>query len=168
MYAYLESWSFFRWLDQDCQIGSIFAYPNPNLCTFWKALVRVTRWFCKKNCPNCSPSHYCQNYYITLLPWNKVAKNLGYFSNFEKTAESWQMVNGRKFAQSGHTFCPGKDSKPRSSVLEAESMTTPASRQSRIARFLLVCTTNQKGENLPKLPQKFQMPMKNSKIAICR
>jgi hypothetical protein len=34
--------------------------------------------------------------------WKKVANILGYFHNFQKTAQRKQSPNRRKFAQSGH------------------------------------------------------------------
>jgi hypothetical protein len=41
-----------------------------------------------KNSPKCSPTHFCQHLCITVILWKKVAQNLAFLYNFQKTAQS--------------------------------------------------------------------------------
>jgi hypothetical protein len=63
---------------------------------------RVTRCVCEKNRPNCSPTNFCQNLFITCTT-EKVAQNIGFFYTFiRNTAQIKESLIGRKFAESGH------------------------------------------------------------------
>jgi hypothetical protein len=55
----------------------------------------VTRWVCGKIAQNVKNKH--NNY----VPWKR-SQYFGYFLNFQKTDQSKQSSNGRKFSQPGH------------------------------------------------------------------
>jgi hypothetical protein len=64
----------------------------------------VTRWVCEKIAQNCGPTVIL----LSTLIHNgnlgkKWHKNVDYFCNFQKTAQSKHSPIGRKFSQSGHT-----------------------------------------------------------------
>jgi hypothetical protein len=63
---------------------------------------RVTRWV-RKSCTKWSPARFFvkTNMYLTCILEKKYRKNLRYFCNFSKTAQSKPPPNRRKFAQSG-------------------------------------------------------------------
>jgi hypothetical protein len=48
---------------------------------------------------------FCQNLYINFTAGKSLPKNLGCFFNFQEAAQSKLLLNGQKFAQSGHPVC---------------------------------------------------------------
>jgi hypothetical protein len=92
---------------------------------------RVTRWVCEKMWPN---TFFLSKLLHNLNRRTMEPKNVGSFSNFQKTAQSKQSLFGRKFAQSGH---PGNNNTFRPFRLHS-FLVTAVMFQARHRSFLLI------------------------------
>jgi hypothetical protein len=79
-----------------------------------------------KNRTKRSPTRFCQNQCITSTTEKGIPKmHIGYFSNFQKSAQRKQSPNGLKFAQSGHPGYRDLSSNVSSSHLSDNALTQP-------------------------------------------